>query len=221
MHIRELWDVSANTRPRNCEYALTNNPTRIQVSYEKLQQENPDLIKKYEDLILKDKDPHTALATVLPVGPMRREQMKFVLMRKMEQVNRDAWKLKFGDSTEVEVKDIVEPVLKVVDKANDFITNALDGNPQASIAWAGVSLLLPVSVGYPNATYYANVSSKLLLNPSKQAASLAKGLEYISRLIVQSQLREDLYVRYEKQPADEEVWQRSHTIFKVWTKSRD
>lgn len=147
--------------------------------------------------------------------------MKFVLMRKMEQVNRDAWKLKFGDSTEVEVKDIVEPVLKVVDKANDFITNALDGSPQASIAWAGVSLLLPVSAGYLNATYYANGSSKLLLNPSKQAASLAKGLEYISRLIVQSQLREDLHVRYEKQPADEEVWQRSHRIFKVWKKSRD
>ncbi|KAI4594591.1 hypothetical protein KJ359_007679 [Pestalotiopsis sp. 9143b] len=165
--------------------------------YGRLQQENPKLIEKYEDSIRHNGDLGTALASILVVGPMKREQMEYVLMRKMEQVNRDAWKLKFGDSTDVEVKDIVEPVLKVVDKANDFITNALDGNPQASIAWAGVSLSLP-----------------LLLNPSKQAASLAKGLEYISRLIVQNQLREDLYVRYEKQPADDEVWKRSHKTFK-------
>lgn len=183
--------------------------------YGRLQQENPKLIEKYEDSIRHNGDLGTALASILVVGPMKREQMEYVLMRKMEQVNRDAWKLKFGDSTDVEVKDIVEPVLKVVDKANDFITNALDGNPQASIAWAGVSLSLPVSARLSNATYYTNASFKLLLNPSKQAASLAKGLEYISRLIVQSQLREDLYVRYEKQPADDEVWKRSHKTFKV------
>lgn len=38
-------------------------------------------------------------------------------------------------------------------------------------------------------------SSKLFLNPSKQAASLAKGLQDISSLLAQSRMREDLYVR--------------------------
>ncbi|KAK1623691.1 hypothetical protein BDP81DRAFT_484650, partial [Colletotrichum phormii] len=51
-------------------------------------------------------------------------------------------------------------------------------NPYASIAWSGVSLLLP-----------------LLLNPLDQAAALAKGLENISSLIVRSSMWEDLYVR--------------------------
>lgn len=36
---------------------------------------------------------------------------------------------------------------------------------------------------------------QLFLNPSKQAVSLAQGLEYISGLIVQSSMREDLYSR--------------------------
>lgn len=37
--------------------------------------------------------------------------------------------------------------------------------------------------------------SKLFLNPSKQAASLAKGIEYISSLIVQGRMWEILYIR--------------------------
>jgi hypothetical protein len=43
------------------------------------------------------------------------------------------------------------------------------------------------------------------LNPSKQAASLATGLEYISGLIVQSSMRESLYShRYELNSSDED-----------------
>lgn len=41
----------------------------------------------------------------------------------------------------------------------------------------------------------------LFLNPSEQAASLAKGLEYNSSLIVQSYLWENLYERHYKSVA--------------------
>ena len=46
---------------------------------------------------------------------------------------------------------------------------------------------------------------QLFLNPSKQAVSHAEGLEYISGLIVQSSMREDLYSRrYELKYSDQD-----------------
>ncbi|AEO61456.1 hypothetical protein MYCTH_2130620 [Thermothelomyces thermophilus ATCC 42464] len=98
------------------------------------------------------------------------------LQRKMDEVNRDSWKLRFG-SNEVLVKDLAEPVSGIISRANDYIIGAvITSNPYAATAWTGVALLLP-----------------LLLNPSMQAASLARGLEYISSLISQSRMWEELY----------------------------
>ncbi|PHH89641.1 hypothetical protein CDD83_5625 [Cordyceps sp. RAO-2017] len=112
--------------------------------------------------------------------------MNAILRSKMDEVNRDAWKVKFG-SSEIQVKDLAEPILGVVKRANDYIKGALNENPYGSIAWAGVSLLLP-----------------LALNPSQQATSLAKGLDYMSLLIAQSQMREELYTRrYESSIGDQ------------------
>lgn len=90
------------------------------------------------------KDVGAAFATMLPVGSFKCEQMQFVLQRKIEEVNRDAWKLKFGSSTEIGVKEMIEPALGVIKWANNYITQALSGSPQASMAWAGISLFLPV-----------------------------------------------------------------------------
>ncbi len=59
-------------------------------------------------------------------------------------MQRDTWKLKFGSSSEVPVKDLAEPVLSIVGWANDYISEAASGNAYASMAWFGVSLLLPV-----------------------------------------------------------------------------
>jgi hypothetical protein len=46
------------------------------------------------------------------------------------------------------------------------------------------------------------IFTQLLLNPIDQAASLAKGLDYIASLIVQSRIREDLYHRSHKNDHD-------------------
>jgi hypothetical protein len=52
------------------------------------------------------------------------------------------------------------------------------------------------------------------LNPSKQGASLAKGLEYISSLLVQSRMREDLYFRrYESKTGKQDLALPSHTAY--------
>ncbi|KAH0435666.1 hypothetical protein CcaCcLH18_04775 [Colletotrichum camelliae] len=150
-HIRELWDVA----------------------YEALREEDERLIQDFEERI--EGDLGAGLSKAAGSRVAKRDWMNTVLTRKMSQVNRDSWKLKFGGS-EVLVKDMVKPVLGVVSWANDFISKAVSANASASLAWSGVSLLLP-------------------------AASLAQGLEYISSLIVQSYLWEDLYERYSKSEA--------------------
>lgn len=92
----------------------------------------------------------------------------------------------------------MEPVLGVINRANTFITTALSANPPASIAWAGVSLLLP-----------------FFQNPSKQGTSLSKDIEHISSLIAQSILWEELYFRcYKSSVSHRESSPPSHIMYK-------
>lgn len=116
------------------------------LAYENLRERDEDLIKEYEAKL--NSNFTGALGSTLSslLGPRvdRRDQMNTILQLKMQEINRDTWKLKFG-SSEVQVKDLVQPVLGVVNWANEYVTAAVKTNPSASIAWGGVSLLLPVS----------------------------------------------------------------------------
>ena len=80
----------------------------------------------------------------LGTRPGDREQVEAILKSKVDDANRNVWKLEFG-SHEVLVKDMVKPVLNIINAANQYITSALSANPYASMAWVGVSLFLPVS----------------------------------------------------------------------------
>lgn len=54
------------------------------------------------------------------------------------------------------------------------------------------------------------------MNISSQNACQAKGLKYISSLIAQSQMREEIYIkRYESQASGHEEFQRSHREYKA------
>lgn len=70
--------------------------------------------------------------------------MQTILEYQMNEVNANTWKLKFR-SSEVEVRDLVQPILGAVSLVNEYITDAVTVSSYASLAWAGVSLLLPVS----------------------------------------------------------------------------
>lgn len=116
------------------------------LAYEKLRQSDEELIANYEARLRRNFTAGLSSTLSLTLGSRadRRDQMSTILQRKMDEVNRETWKLKFG-STEVQVKDLVQPVLGVVNWANQFIKTAVSADPSASIAWAGISLLLPVS----------------------------------------------------------------------------
>ncbi|RYC64329.1 hypothetical protein CHU98_g1861 [Xylaria longipes] len=172
--IRELWDLA----------------------YEKLREEDEGLIKDYEAKLCGDLS--VGLSSTLGSKVGMRERTQAILQRKMEEVNRDIWKLKFG-SSQTQVRDLVQPVLGVVNWVNDYIKGAVSASPFASVAWVGVSLLLP-----------------LFLNPSDQGVSLAKGLEYISSLTVRSWMWEDLYIRrYEARTSQHTSSLPSHTAYKI------
>lgn len=38
----------------------------------------------------------------------------------------------------------MQPILGAVSLVNEYVTDAMSVNPYASLAWAGISLLLPV-----------------------------------------------------------------------------
>ncbi len=125
---------------------LTDGDTPIQdlwnLAYTNLRIEDEELIAKYEAQL----SGNLSAGLVLTLGSKFcvKDHMHAILQRKMDEVNRDAWKLKFG-SSDVQVREVVQPVLGVVNRANNFITAAVSANPYASLAWVGVSVLLPVS----------------------------------------------------------------------------
>ncbi|KAF3797085.1 hypothetical protein GCG54_00009054 [Colletotrichum gloeosporioides] len=117
-NIRELWDLVCG--------ALRDEDEQLIVDFE----------KKIEG------DLSAGLSKTAGFRTTKRDWMDSILTRKMEQVNRDSWKLKFG-SSKILVKDVVKPILGVVSWANDFISKAVRANPSASLAGGGVSLLPP------------------------------------------------------------------------------
>ena len=64
----------------------------------------------------------TGLSSMSPVG--RRELMGAVVKSRMDEVNRETWRFRFGGS-EIQV--------------NEYINAATSANPFASAAWTGVS----------------------------------------------------------------------------------
>ncbi|KAL7956611.1 ankyrin repeat-containing domain protein [Trichoderma compactum] len=116
----------------------------------------------------------------------------------MEQIQRDAWKFMFLGS-EIRPAETIESVLRVIKMVNDSITAAVVPNPCVSLAWAGISVLLSIC-----------------LKPGNQAVSLATELNYVSSLIIQGHMREDLYQRrYEGQNKVDEPFPEAHSKYKA------
>lgn len=109
-------------------------------AYDDLRAKEANLIKDYEATLYRS-------LTIMEISDSILEgedQMKIVLEKKVEEVKKNMWKLQFGAS-EVPVKDLVQPVIGIIDWANQYINAAVGSNPYVSLAWAGVGLLLPVS----------------------------------------------------------------------------
>lgn len=127
-------------------------------AWEELKEKDGPLVKEYEERIEKAPSSSTKSHTVMAamatthssaitfsgLGKIQRAQvMKVLLQERINELDEGRWKVGFRDH-QFAVKDVVEPVVGLIDWAKDFIGKAAEASPYASIAWAGISLLLPV-----------------------------------------------------------------------------
>lgn len=75
----------------------------------------------------------------------RREQMGVLVKQKLQQDEEGKWRIPLGDDR-IAIRDLTAHVVSVVDWGKEFVSAALESSPYGSIAWAGVCLLLPVSM---------------------------------------------------------------------------
>lgn len=120
-------------------------------AYNELCKKDKSLVADYEAQLSKGLVGAVALAPAIAfsrLGKIQRcQQMKVLLEQKIKEIDEGEWKLKFKDH-ELVVKDLVEPVVGVIDWAKDFVGTALEPSPYGSIAWAGVCVLLLVSATF-------------------------------------------------------------------------
>lgn len=108
-------------------------------------------------------------------GPDRLTQMSGLAINKMQAIDDSKWKFQLGERS-VKLKKILEQTVRAIVFAKDFVSSAASSEPHAALAWAGVSMMLP-----------------LLLNPTSQRESFTKGIEYMSTLIVRFTVIERTY----------------------------
>lgn len=73
----------------------------------------------------------------------RAHVMKVLLEKRIEELESGRWKIGFQNN-QFAVKDLIEPVVGIVNWAKEYIGKAAQASPYSSVAWAGVCLLLPV-----------------------------------------------------------------------------
>lgn len=144
--------------------------------YNDLDKNNPKLMKEFKEELQKSDD-----STAPPTDRQGRyDQMRRVIQRKLKDIDDGRWKLEFRGHQLI-VKDLVQPVASIAIWAKDYVGMALEVSAPASLAWAGVCLLLP-----------------LILNPMDATASRLDGLDKTAAIIQECALRESLYEdRYE------------------------
>lgn len=110
-------------------------------AYESLRISDRDLIVKYEARLTPTVQ--GLVSQSLPVE-QREEVLRSVVEKNLLEYKKSTLKLKALGS-EIAAKDLAKPVLGIIKWADTYISAALAANPVASIAWAGVSVFLPVS----------------------------------------------------------------------------
>ena len=137
------------------------------------------LLIAYEKILLSELDKDVSPITSVDWGSRdRTTQVSCLIEEKLKALRESSWKLQLGKQT-VEVKRQIEKIIKTVLWAQSFVSSAISADPHAALAWAGVSLLLP-----------------LLLSPTSQTNALVDGLAYISTLIARFTIIEGHFRHY-------------------------
>jgi hypothetical protein len=94
----------------------------------------------------------------------REQQLQQVVNRKIEDMQNSRLKITVGGK-EV-AKEVVGKIVRAVISAKGFISSAVSTEPHAALAWAGVLVILPVSIYIAYCSDSSLISTmKVFLNP--------------------------------------------------------
>lgn len=79
--------------------------------------------------------------------PHRLAQMEVIARIKLAELEEGTWKVNFAHR-QFAVRDLMVPVLGIIEWCKEYVGKAVEssGSLPASVAWAGVCVLLPVSL---------------------------------------------------------------------------
>ena len=101
------------------------------------------LVEQYEETIMRENQDHAHLA---PVGSLaRQEQLSAVVTRRLDSIEKDQ-KSFIVAGKRVVLQEQLNKFVRVVMFARNFVSQAVSAEPHAALAWAGVCVLLPVSL---------------------------------------------------------------------------
>ncbi|PWY92996.1 hypothetical protein BO94DRAFT_583239 [Aspergillus sclerotioniger CBS 115572] len=128
-------------------------------AYAELEKEHPKLVHFYETDLL------AGASDQSEVDLDRQKQLATLVQSKLKTIEAHVG-LSLGGS-QIVVRDQARKVARMIVGVKDFISAAVSAEPHASLAWAGVLVLIPI-----------------LLNLITQHDDAAQGVEYISDLLI-------------------------------------
>jgi hypothetical protein len=123
-------------------------------AYSRLREEDSKLMDAYEKDLLAFGSPESPKAGAKasfdsPGGETCEEQLEKLVKYKLDAIQKTQLKITVGGE-DIVVKDQVCKVVRTILSFKDFIGAAISAEPHAALAWAGVVIILPVSIGPHN-----------------------------------------------------------------------
>lgn len=115
-------------------------------AFEQLRKEKPALISEYEKLLFKELPgsmfPVTTASRAIN-EKHRQQQLKSIIDKGLERMQQNTWHFRIAGE-DYYVKEQVAQATRYALKAKEMIADAVQASPEASTAWAGVCIILPL-----------------------------------------------------------------------------
>lgn len=154
-------------------------------AYEKLKADRPSLMTDYEKLLSKHLSEDLEM-TDNGEASVDQQKMRHISQQGLDRLSNSRLKYTIAGA-EFVVVDQVAQVSKALIKFKDYISEAMKASPQASMAWAGVCVVLPLFTN-PNTAEEANKAGFTYVASRMSFFSGLEPLLWPQRL----QLRQDL-----------------------------
>lgn len=119
------------------------------LAYSQLTKREPGLVKHYEQILAEEEsdegNPSAEGQVTRPGITHSMTRLSALASTKLAKLDESRLKFRVRSKTFV-IKDQVDRVLTIVIAAKDFISSAVASEPHGALAWAGVCILLPVSL---------------------------------------------------------------------------